>query len=1034
MALYKFCDRYLKYPQVFFLTISIFIICSCSVYAQGGKGKISGKLYDAKTNELLIGVNIRLEGTKQGATTDQNGNYYILNIAPGVYSVTASMIGYGSVTKKSVEVYIDRTSTVDFKLSDATVQMQAITVVAEKPTIIKDQTSSSTTVDAEQISSAPVEGLRGVLDYNSSFQKNEKGEYQVRGSGSNEVAFQVNGVAQTNSNDAIPAYGAATKADNSWKYDVNPLGVQQMQLITGGFQSEYGNAQAGIVKVVLKEGSPKFTGEARVEYRPAGQYHWGKYLYDKSNFEWQTWGNLNYWMQQKDAAASSPSSNIFTQLGMNSTTRYATLYNKVYVTKDASEAEKAQWDSLANKEIQWAYNQWVKLHTPSADNPLGVYDYRKLSYYRATFGFGGPLSKNPDLLRFFLSGEYLNKPTRIPSTEQNQIKQNYTLTLTSTAIPDNKFKFTGTFLRYVGGLFSGSDDIRWSGIQNGSVSEKYFVNRDPVRTEQTTSQSLTHTYTINEHSFIETIATHQYEKYELPYRYLLTWNDQNDRLDGSNDAVGTLLTRGDWWDQTYFMSYENIATDFFQDNRASTYTLKSDYSNQLNNYNFFKSGFEFNYSDLINTGVTYNYKANAYIAQQGVAEHYTAYPVSGAYYVQDKMEYEGMVANIGLRAEAYNYQALVPTDIYDIFYQGTQGSGYTGSLTTKKSDTKYIFLPRLGLSFPIGEATAFRLQFGHFASMPTFAQALGNQIYNGWNVRGNPNLDPKKTINYEVGLQQMVDQDNRLDIAVYYNDRVTQIGTISIASYTGNIKNLAGYAEDNTQLYTYTTYANNSFGSTLGMDITLEKVTVGDITYRLNYTLSQTRTGTYGSTVLYPDGASKSDNRITSAAALSPDDRTHKFRGQIQYNMGDETGFRLLGIRPFENSLFSLTYTVQSGLPFTYQTASDLKDVVYNKRYPLESGFDFNFTRNFIWGSTKLIFSIRVMNLFNNRWLTPMGNATNTTTSSTNIYKDDLVRWMNNGVTMDQADDPSKTSYLLYPYMTYRNIPRQIYFTIGVGL
>ena len=1033
MAILRLRGKSIRYFQIFCFMISLTVILTASAFAQGGKGKISGKVYDAKTNEAIIGANVHLEGTKQGGATDADGNYFILNVNPGIYAVTASMIGYGSITQSNVEVNIDRTTAISFRLNDASVQLQAVTIVAQKPTIIKDQTSSTTTIDGDQIKSAPIEGLRGALDYNSSFQKNEKGEYQVRGSGSNEVSFQVNGVDQTNSNDAVPAYGGATKADNSWKYDVNLLGVQQMQLITGGFQSEYGNAQAGIVKVVLKEGGPKFTGEARVEYRPAGQYHWGNYLYDKSNFEWKTWGNLNYWMQKKTAAASSPSSNIFTQLGMNSTTRYADLYNKVFVSKNANDAELARWDSLANKEILWAYNQWVKLHTPSDNNPLGVYDYTKLSYYRASFGFGGPLSKDPDLLRFFLSGEYLSKPTRIPSTEKEQIKQNYTLTLTSTSIPDNKFKFTGSFLRYVGGLFSGSDDIRWSGIVNSSTSEKYFVNRDPVRTEQTTSQNLTHTYTINKHSFLETTATHQFEKYELPYRYLLSWNDQNDRLDGSNDVVGTILTRGDWWDQAYFMSYENIATDFFQDNRADSYTLKSDYSNQLNNFNFFKSGFQLNYSDLRNTGVTYNYKANAYVAQQGVAEHYTAFPLSGALYVQDKMEYEGMVANMGVRAEAYNFQTTVPADLFNIFYQGTLGAGVLGSMATNRSETKYVVLPRLGLSFPIGESTAFRLQFGHFASMPTFAQAFGNTIFNGWNMRGNPNLDPKKTINYEVGLQQMLDEDNRLDIAVYYNDRVTQIGTISIASYTGNIKNLAGYAEDNTQLYTYTTYANNSFGSTLGMDITLEKVTLGDISYRFNYTISQTRSGVYGSTVLYPDGASRTNNRITSNALLSPDDRTHKFRGQVQYNVGDGAGFGIGAIKPFENSVFSLSYTVQSGLPFTYQTASDLKDVLYNHRYPLESSFDFSFVKNVTWAGTRLIFSVRVMNLLDNKWLTPLGSATNGATSS-NIYKDDLVRWMNNGVTMDQADDPNKTSYLLYPYMTYRNIPRQIFFTIGLGI
>jgi len=117
--------------------------------------------------------------------------------------------------------------------------------------------------------------LRSTLGASNGIQKDEKGDYSVRGSGNYEVQFQINGVAQITSSTSIPGYGGADKANNSWKYDVNPLGVQQVQLITGGFSAEYGNAQAGVVKVALKEGTPILSGEFRVEYSPPGQYHFG---------------------------------------------------------------------------------------------------------------------------------------------------------------------------------------------------------------------------------------------------------------------------------------------------------------------------------------------------------------------------------------------------------------------------------------------------------------------------------------------------------------------------------------------------------------------------------------------------------------------------------------------------------------------------------------------------------------------------------------------------------------------------------------
>ena len=282
----------------YLLSIAIFFLFGIviQIFPQGQNGKLVGNVNDAVTKEALIGANIILNGTNIGAASNTEGKFIILNIPPGRYDVSASMIGYGKVTISNVEIFIDRTTQVDFSLQDQSVQMEQVVIVAARNPVVKDRTSTQTNIDDRQIQAAPIEGLRGALDFNAGFQKNEKGDYLVRGSGSNEVNFQINGVQQTNSNTSAPATFGTEKADNSWKYDVNPLGVQQLQLITGGFSAEYGNAQAGVVKVVLKDGAPKITGELRVEYRPSGQYHYGNYIYDKSNFEWQKWGTLEDWM------------------------------------------------------------------------------------------------------------------------------------------------------------------------------------------------------------------------------------------------------------------------------------------------------------------------------------------------------------------------------------------------------------------------------------------------------------------------------------------------------------------------------------------------------------------------------------------------------------------------------------------------------------------------------------------------------------------------------------------------------------------
>jgi hypothetical protein len=986
--------------------IILTILFSSILYAQNGK--LVGVVKDKQTNEPLIGANVIINGTNYGAATDIDGKFIILNIPPGRYDVTASMVGYSKVTQTDVTLFIDRTTNIEFTLTDETIEIGQVTVTAAKPAVVKDRTSTATNIEAEQIKAAPIEGLRGTLDLSAGFQKNATGNYSVRGSGSYEVSFQINGLVQSNSNTSAPGSFDTEKADNSWKYDVNPLGVQQVQLITGGFSAEYGNAQAGVVNVVLKEGGPKFNGEFRVEYRPPGQYHYGDYIYSKNNYEWQKWGELADWMARRD--------DIIKELKLD--VRYAGIKN----------SNPQLYDELVNREIAWAHSVWVENHEPSDDNVLGVYDYTQYAYTRYLFGFGGPLGKDPNFLKFYLSGEYKRNPTRLPTPEKVQELQNYILNVTYNPIKDHKIRLMGSYQSYTGGLWSGSDDIRWSGLAftPPGVSTKYLVTVDPVREEQTIAQSLEWVYTINNNSFFQLNLSHQQEQYEIPFKYLAGYGLEVDRVDSSSDPTGTVLREGSWWEKDFFRAPFGFSTNYYQDSRTENFGIKGDYTNQISNSHLVKAGFQFYYWDLFNNGVNSSFQANSYVARNGFADFYQAYPINYSFYVQDKMEYEGMIANVGMRVEAYNFQTGVPLDRFNILYPGTEGPGTLGSPLTENSDWKYILLPRLGISFPIGESTAFRFQYGHFASMPIFSQALSKKTWVGWQGLGNPNLDPKKTINYEFGLQQQVDDNHRLDMVLYYNDRTTQIGRQNIASFTGSRNQFAGFASDNSPLYYYWSFANNSFGSTVGLELTFETIRIQNWSYRFSYSLSQTTSGNYGASIVYPDDSRGYSTRDYTGEFLAPWDRTHNFRALVQYFFREDEGFSIFGVNPLENLIVSMTYTAQSGTPFTYVTDFTLRDVVYNRRYPIESTVDLNLTKEIMLSDIKLILGLRVMNLFDNKWITPMSTS------------DDVRLWVEDGITIADAGiaergDPSRLSYITAPYRIYRNIPRQIFFTLGIG-
>ena len=124
------------------LLIFMVFLMTGSVYA-GVTGKIAGIVVDAKNGEPLPGVNIILEGTLMGASSDADGFYAILNLPPGIYTVQASYIGYNNVDVVEVKVSVDLTTTINIELSDTTLELsETITVISER--LVSMPTESTT--------------------------------------------------------------------------------------------------------------------------------------------------------------------------------------------------------------------------------------------------------------------------------------------------------------------------------------------------------------------------------------------------------------------------------------------------------------------------------------------------------------------------------------------------------------------------------------------------------------------------------------------------------------------------------------------------------------------------------------------------------------------------------------------------------------------------------------------------------------------------------------------------------------------------
>lgn len=225
-----------------YITLLIFVI-NGFVFA-GTTGKIAGKAADKITGEPLIGTNILIVGTNLGAASDIDGNYFIINIPPGQYEIKASMIGYSSYTFQNVRVSVDQTTKIDFKLGEESVELTEVIVTAQKPLIQKDLTSTEATISGDHISMLPLEDVSAVVNLQAGVV-----DGHFRGGRSNEVKYLIDGVPV---NDVYSGQSSLSAEVNS---------IEEIQVLTGTFNAEYGEALSGVVNQVTKIAGDKLDGD-----------------------------------------------------------------------------------------------------------------------------------------------------------------------------------------------------------------------------------------------------------------------------------------------------------------------------------------------------------------------------------------------------------------------------------------------------------------------------------------------------------------------------------------------------------------------------------------------------------------------------------------------------------------------------------------------------------------------------------------------------------------------------------------------------
>ena len=809
-------------------------LAGISGLAFGGiTGKIAGKVVDTGTKEALVGANIVLGGTRIGGITDAEGEFVIINIPPGTYDITASLMGFHPSKMTNVRVQVDLTTRVVLTLTESSVALgEEIVVIAERPIVQRDLTSTSTKVSAEQIRAYPVEDVAGLVNLQAGVV-----DGHFRGGRLGEVLYLVDGIAVT---DLYSGAAGVTAETNS---------IQELEVISGTFNAEYGQAMSGVVNQVTKAGSERFSGDV--------SFYMGDYL--------------------------SPSSDIFMHIGNI--------------------------------------------------RPNAIYDVEA--------SVGGPVVAGSGLT-FFVSGRWYNNdgylygqriflPTDSSNFSSNNKNDWYVQSTGDSAYVPLNFDTRGTLQAKLSMSVRGTDRIKllFLGQRRDfrNYSHPYKYNPDGTYHNFTRGKLLNVGYTsvFNPTTFIELNGawfSNWDESYVFADPYDPRYPDPSRGMAASGPAF---LTGG---------------AEMNHYHRESRYWDGIvDFVSQVNMQHQVKAGAEGKWHRIWihNFGVRNDQQTDykPVPVEFGSSEfaHTTLHPVQYSGYVQDKMEFERLIVNLGLRYDYFNSKGSVLVDQLRL--------GQEPVLTPAEAESQLS--PRIGLAYPITERGVLHVSYGHFFQVPQFDLIFLNPAYNiniseSFQV-GNPGLKSQRTVAYELGLQQQMSDDIKLDVALFYKDMRNLIGTEVFDIGNGN---------------RYSQYVNRDYGNSRGFTISFEKRHTHGFSGTLDYTFQIAQGNASDPNSVFLDNQTVPP--IQSQKQLAPLDWDRRHSLNISATFGEYSNYTVTAICRFG-----------SGLPYTPAYQNQRTGLLNSENKPMINTVDLYATKYFPFEGYQLNVFLKVYNLFDTK-------------------------------------------------------------------
>ncbi|MCU7497878.1 MAG: TonB-dependent receptor [Ignavibacteria bacterium] len=833
----------MKLYRVLKVILPLLLFLASETFYAGQTGKITGTLKDKKTGEPLMGVNVYTEDKKYGTATDINGYYVLLNVPPGRYTLMASMTGYRTVKVESVGVSADKTTTIDIQLEETSaVLAQEVVITAERPVIQKDITSSELSVGSEEIKNLPVENLKDVLQLKAGVITDANGGIHIRGGRTSEVGYLIDGIPVTDNFAGEQAFGVDVQA------------IEEVKVISGVFNAEYGQAMSGIVDVITKQGSDKFEGNLNISS--------GDYLTGARNIY--------------------PGLNKFHPLQINDIK--ANLSGPIEIF-----SQKVSY--------YLAFRRY--------ENQGWIYGQRRFNPKDSSFEKGNV---------FYINATGDNKLIPLNGNLDYNLQGKLSFNIL------NPLKFSDLF------LFDDSTHQYYDHLY------KYDPDGLPKNYGRTYNNIVTLTY-------VFTPSTYATLKHSLRYSKskAYVYPDINDPRYANPQLLQQMTGYAFYTGGTKMVHYKRGTT---------TNIIKGDLESQVNRYNEAKTGFElrFNKINLDNQTAKYRDTVLIFDVNQFFNEGYFSYrPFSMAFYLQDKIEYESIIINAGIRYDYFNSKGLIPTDPRD--------PENSPKVRTKAQNQ---FSPRIGIAFPISADGTIHFSYGHFFQIPPLEFLYANPNFRVapgglYTLLGNANLKAQSTVAYEVGLHYSFFNTLGLEVIGYFKDMTNLLGTEIHDTYIGGDR--------------YAVYANRDYGQTKGITISLYKrPTASDnVSVSLDYTFQSAQ----GNASDPNDAFNKMQkNKKPNIQVIPLDwDQTHTVNLSLFYIVPNN--FNLGIIAKYE-----------SGFPFTPEYQNLETSFENSSRMPNKINVDLQLNKDLIVSEKNSVsLYLKVYNLFDSR-------------NETNVFRD----------------------------------------------